>query len=97
MGFTLKGITMDEKHINEELNINEHLLSNLSLNELLCISDDKNTLKLFSEHANETLKLQSQDGWSEGEKDHEGWVSCTTSYQEEQITLLLKGIDIEYI
>lgn len=88
---------MDEKNKYEDFGINEHLLSNVSLDELLCISDDKNTLKLFSEHSNERIKLQTQDGWSEDGKDSDGWLSYRTSHNEEIITLLLKGIDVEYI
>lgn len=75
----------------------EHLLSNMELEDLVSLaSTNDNTLKVFSQKE-EIFKLSSQDGWIEGDISSDGWQSYTTSDQEDSVTLLLKGVNIEFI
>lgn len=74
----------------------EHLLSNLHVGDLIDLADtNDNILKIFSDDKTETLKLSSQDGWTEGGIDN-GWQSYSATYNDDSITLLLKGINIEF-
>lgn len=75
----------------------EHLLSNMELEDLFALaSQSDNTLKIFSEKDEESLKLSSDDGWMQTQSVDNGWQSYSTSYEEDTITLLLKGINIEF-
>lgn len=74
----------------------EHLLSCLKLEDMVLLSNEEKIIKIES-NDNETLKLLDSDGWSLGEESGDGWYSVSTSFQEESITLLLKGLHIEFV
>lgn len=74
----------------------EHLLSNMNIEDMVSLANpNDNTLKIFSENGDETLKLSLNDGWVEGESES-GWQTYSASHDEDNITLLLKGISVEF-
>lgn len=70
-----------------------HVLSNLKLEEFISVSDNK-SLKMEGE-SDDVLHLSQEDGWSMSTEENDNGYTIVNNTQDDDIELLIKGIEID--
>ncbi len=80
-------------HAYEEKQTNEHILSNLNMEDFIKVSENK-SLKLEGE-SDDMLVLSKNDGWLNSNQTNESGYTVLNNSYDSDVELLIKGIDID--